>query len=260
MLEICIDSVASARAAAVGRADRVELCSALPEGGTTPPLGLIEAVREVFPGGLMVLIRPRGHDFLYSADEVACMCRDIRHAARAGADGVVIGALSASGEIDTETCHRLIDEAGPLDITFHRAFDMSRDLESSLDQIAGLGIKRILTSGGRANAEAGAPMLRKLVLRAGGAVSLMPGGGVTPENLAVIVRATGAREIHLSGRRDVESDMEWRNEECHMGEFTRGREFTRREADTELISRCRTLLDTCLGGPAAAATDPVGSK
>jgi copper homeostasis protein len=243
MLEICIDSVASARAAAEGGADRVELCAALPEGGTTPSAGMIEQVREVFPGKLMVIIRPRGYDFLFDADEHVVMRRDVRIARAAGADGIVIGCLRANGTVDEENCRALIDAASGLDVTFHRAFDMSRDLHEALRTLHDLGIRRVLSSGGQADVPAGAAILRDLLTNAPTDMVIMPGGGITPENLAAVLEATKAREVHLSAREGVTSGMLHRNPGCHMGDFTRGDEYTWRVASAASIRRCREILD-----------------
>jgi len=243
MLEICIDGVGSARAAAAGGADRVELCANLPDGGTTPSIGMIRAVRRVFGGGVMVIIRPRGGDFLYNEDEVGVMLEEIRAAREAGADGVVIGCLCADGTVDRELCGRLREAAGPLDVTFHRAFDMSRDPGEALEAIVGLGIGRILTSGGAADVPRGLEAIGGVVRQAGGRVSIMPGGGVTPGNLAGVVGATGVREIHLSARSERESAMAHRNEGCWMGDFTRGREYKLKEADVGKVRAAREALD-----------------
>ena len=247
MLEICIDGVASARAAAAGGADRVELCANLPEGGTTPSAGMIRAVRSAFNGGLMVIIRPRGYDFLYSPDELEVMLHDIRTARDLGADGVVIGCLTAEGRVDQARCERLMEAAGSLDLTFHRAFDMTRDLGEALEDIAKLGIKRILTSGGKPDVPAGISVIESLVRRAGERLSIMPGGGVTEKNLADIVRATGVREIHLSARAGVKSMMAHRNETCSMGAFTAGHEYEWREASVGKVRLARQALTDAFG-------------
>ncbi len=243
-LEICIDCPASARAAGDGGADRVELCANLPDGGTTPSLGTIRAVRRVFDGGLMVIIRPRGGDFLFDSDEIAAMAEDIRAAREAGADGVVIGCLTAEGIVDRDLCSRLLEAAGSLDVTFHRAFDMSRDLDEALDAIVSLGIGRILTSGGAPDVPAGIERIATLVGRAAGRVSIMPGGGVVPGNVAEIVSATGVREIHLSARSEHESAMQFRNESCSMGAFTAGREYKLKVANAGKIRVARQALDS----------------
>jgi len=246
MLEICIDGVASARAAADGGADRVELCANLPEGGTTPSAGMIRAVREAFPDRVMVIIRPRGYDFLYSEDEMEVMLEDITVARELDADGVVIGCLTAEGRVDIERCERLIEAAGPLDVTFHRAFDMTRDLVEALEDIRSLGVKRILTSGGKPDAAAGATVISDLVSQADGGISMMPGGGVTPENIAGIVKATGVHEVHLSARHQVLGGMTFRNDHCHMGAFSRADEYNWREASADLVRQAKLALHSAV--------------
>ena len=245
-LEICIDGPASARAAQAGGADRVELCANLAEGGVTPSLGMIRAVRAVFSRGLMVLIRPRAGDFLYDADELAAMRDDIRTARDLGADGIVIGSLNPDGTVDRDACAGLIEAAGPLEITFHRAFDLSRDLPESLETIAGLGLRRILTSGGAPDAPSGLAALARLVEQAGPRLSIMPGGGVTSQNIGEIVRATGGRSAHPRARSSRVSPMRFRNEACHLGDHTRGREYEIRRADVALVRAAREALDTAL--------------
>lgn len=167
-LEICCYSVESVAAAASGGADRVELCASRPEGGVTPSYATIELAREVPGIGLYVIIRPRGGDFCYSAREFNCMKRDIAIAGRLGADGVVIGMLQPDGSVDKERLKVLVDAAGDMDITFHRAFDMSRDPEKALDDIRELGIYRVLSSGTRNTVDEGLPVLTALVRQAAG--------------------------------------------------------------------------------------------
>ena len=242
MLEICIDGVASAHAAAAGGADRVELCANLPEGGTTPSAGMIHAVRSAFTGGLMVIIRPRGYDFLYSQDEMQIMLHDIRVARELGADGVVVGCLTLDGRVDARSCEQLLSAAGPLDVTFHRAFDMTCNLNEALEDVIALGIKRILTSGGWPDVPAGISVIANLVRRSAGRSSIMPGGGVTEENLAEIVQATGVREVHLSARHAVPSGMEFRNPNCSMGAHSKEHEYERREASAEKIRVAKKAL------------------
>lgn len=242
MLEICIDGVASAKAAAMGGADRVELCANLPEGGTTPSAGTIRAVRSAFSSGLMIIIRPRGYDFLYSEDEMGVMLEDIRVARNLGADGVVIGCLRADGTVDRGRCARLLDAAGTMDITFHRAFDMTRDLSEAMEDLIALGIRRVLSSGGKADVPNGMETLTNLVVQAAGRISIMPGGGVTEDNIAEILRTTGAREIHLSARDTVMSTMTFRNPDCFMGAFSKPDEYQWREASAEKIRLAKTRM------------------
>lgn len=249
MLEICIDGVASARAAAEGGADRVELCANLSEGGTTPSAGMIQAVRAAFPGQMMVLIRPRGYDFLYDDEEMAIMLQDIQIVRNLGADGVVVGCLTPAGRVDHLKCRRLLDAAGALDVTFHRAFDMTRDLGEALEDIARLGIRRILTSGGAADVTAGLERIAVLARQSAGRVSIMPGGGVTGENLAEVVGSTGVREIHLSARDTVESSMTFRNPSCAMGVFSAANEYAWRQTSARKVRLARRALDSALANP-----------
>lgn len=248
MLEICIDCVTSARAAQAAGADRVELCANLPEGGTTPSAGMIRAVRAAFSGGLMVIIRPRGYDFLYSEDEMEVMREDIRVARKLGADGVVIGCLRADGTVDRERCASLLDVAGNMDITFHRAFDMTRDLPEALEDLISLGIRRVLSSGGKPDVPAGIETLTNLTNQAAGRISIMPGGGVTEHNIEEILRATGAHEIHLSARDTVGSAMVFRNPHCFMGAFSKPDEYEWREASVEKIRLAKQNMLAALPG------------
>ena len=190
----------------------------------------------------MVIIRPRGYDFLYSSEELQVMLHDIQTARALGADGVVIGCLNRDGRVDVQPCQALVAAAGPLDITFHRAFDMTRDLSEALEDVCALGIRRVLTSGGRQDVPAGADQIATLVGQAKGRVSIMPGGGVTAENLAEIVAATGVKEIHLSARDTVRSGMLYRNQDCFMGAFSRANEYEWREARAEVVRRAKAAL------------------
>lgn len=204
-LEVCCADLQSVRAAKEGGAHRVELCHALGLDGLTPSAGMIAtAVDMGIP--VQVLIRPREGDFVYDRDEVRCMQQDIRLARRAGANGVVIGALKPDGSIDVETVRRLVGEAEGLSITFHRAFDVCAQPEEALEQIVSLGCHRLLTSGQAPTAEQGIPLLQRLVEQSSGRIIIMPGAGVNPQNARRILSRTGAREIHGSLRRDGHTD------------------------------------------------------
>ena len=239
ILEICAGSVESAIAARDGGAARIELCAALEIGGTTPSAGLIAEARKIKGIVLNVIIRPRGGDFLYNEHEAACMEQDIRTCRQLGADGVVIGALTAEGDIDTALCKRLIDAADGMSITFHRAFDMCRYPKRALEELIAIGCDRVLTSGQAATAEDGLPLLKELVQQAAGRISIMPGCGVNSGNAARILQATAAVEIHASARKSVGSGMLFRHSGVSMG--TPGSdEYARKETDAnevELIVR-----------------------
>ncbi|MDE6826557.1 MAG: copper homeostasis protein CutC [Paramuribaculum sp.] len=203
-LEICCGDIQSVKAAAEGGADRIELCCALSEGGLTPSAGLIRAARQMAPEtGLHVLIRPREGDFVYDEAETECMAEDIRTAKELGADGVVIGALTQEGEIDTDLCRHLIEQAGEMSVTFHRAFDRCRDMGPALEQIIALGCDRILTSGQAASAYEGAGRLAELKRLAAGRIMIMAGAGVTPENAREILGRSMADELHASAREEI---------------------------------------------------------
>ena len=217
ILEVCAGSVESVAAARNGGAARVELCSALEIGGITPSVGLIIEARHIEGIALNVLIRPRGGDFLYNESEVATMEQDIIAARQCGADGVVIGALTAEGDVDVQVCNRLIKAAEGMSITFHRAFDMCRNPFLALEDIISLGCHRILTSGQAASAYAGITLIKQLVEAAQGRISIMPGCGVNATNATAILNSTGCYEIHASARTSVESRMQYRHNGVSMG-------------------------------------------
>ena len=199
LVEVAVDSVASATMAAALGAGRLELCQDLELGGTTPSLGLIEAVRERVAIPVVVMIRPRAGDFGYGPDEIRVMERDIRHAAVAGANGVVVGPLTADGGIDQEGLKRLVAIAGPIPVTFHRAFDSVTRPLKSLEVLMANGVARLLTAGGGTTAYEGRAAIGRLVRRAGSELTVIAGGGVTAEHVSALVNATEVPEIHLSG-------------------------------------------------------------
>ena len=215
--EICANSVASCIAAQEGGADRVELCAGIPEGGTTPSYGMIRNARKSISIALNVIIRPRGGDFLYSQSELEEMLYDITAAKELGADGLVFGCLHPDGSVDMEAMKPLMEAAGNTPVTFHRAFDHSKDPFQALEDIIELGCARILTSGCQPTALEGAPLLAQLVEKAGDRIIIMPGCGVKENNIAEIARLSGAREFHFSARESVESGMIFRNPQVAMG-------------------------------------------
>ncbi|MDA8298046.1 MAG: copper homeostasis protein CutC [Actinomycetota bacterium] len=202
VFEVCAGSLAALEAALAAGAARVELCAGLSLGGLTPSLGAIRSAvaRCARRARLHVLIRPRPGDYVYSPGEVEVMEADVVLAKAAGADGVVIGALDQRARVDVATCRRLVALARPLSVTFHRAFDATSDPLASLAEVAALGVDRLLSSGGAADALAGADVLAELVRRAGDELVVMAGGGITEANVADVVRRAKVRELHFSGR------------------------------------------------------------
>lgn len=211
LLEIACNSAMSAVAAQHGGANRIELFENLEQGGTTPSLGSIAVAREQLQIPLFVLIRPRPGDFHYGSVEAEIMLRDIRHCRQLGCDGVVIGALTVDAEIDMTLCRELVSAAGPMDITFHRAFDAARDLPTALEQIAGLGIKRILSSGGHASAAEGSAVLSSLAEQAGSRLALMAGAGLSAQNITEVALKTGCVQLHASAKGRHRSAMRYQN-------------------------------------------------
>lgn len=235
ILEACVDSVEAAIAAQEGGADRVELCANLLEGGTTPSAGTIQLARENLDVGLNVMIRPRGGDFCYSDVESEAMKVDIELAKKLGANGVVFGILKEDGSVDTERTGALVAHARPMSVTFHRAFDMSRDPYEALEDIIKLGIDRVLTSGQEYSALEGLDLITDLVQKAGDRIIVMPGGGITERNIEKIVEHSGAKEAHVAAPVGVESRMKYRNTRCFMGGELRPPEFTLTVTDPNRI-------------------------
>jgi copper homeostasis protein len=244
-LEICVDSVESAVAAETGGAQRIELCSALSEGGLTPSVGLIKEVRSHLRLGVFVMIRPRGGDFYYSAEELAVMRDDILAARDAGADGVVLGLLTADGEIDVQHTTELVELARPMQVTFHRAIDMTRDMGQALEDVIRTGANRILTSGGEANAMLGSARAAKLVQAAQDRIAVMVCGNVRSENLQQIAETTGAREFHAALRTPAPSPVTFRNLNLSMGE-PGADEYMRYVVLPENVAKLRKSMDDLL--------------
>lgn len=242
ILEICAGSVESAIAARDGGAQRIELCAALEVGGVTPSAGLIVEARKVNGLTLNVIIRPRGGDFLYNEYEVACMEEDIRTCRSLGVDGIVIGALTAEGDIDSAACQRLINAAEGMSVTFHRAFDMCRNPQKALEELIALGCHRVLTSGQAATAQTGIPLLKELVKQADNRIIIMPGCGVNSNNAAKILQATGANEIHASARKNVGSGMIFRHSGVSMGNPDSD-EYARKETD---VNEVKAIVDSII--------------
>ena len=225
--EICVDSVAGVRAAKAAGAHRVELCANLLEGGTTPSRGMIRQARAIAGIGIHVIIRPRGGDFLYDDDEFAIMMDDIDTAKAEGADGVVIGPLTAEGDVDLGRTRDLIARARPLSVTFHRAFDMARDPYAALETLIGLGVNRILTSGQEPSVLEGLPLITDLIRRAGDRIIIMPGAGITARNAARIVAEAGPKEIHFAALEPESGGMRFRRSHIFMGGELRAPEYDR---------------------------------
>lgn len=240
-LEIVVYNIESALKAQEGGADRIELCDNPAEGGTTPSFGMIESVRQNVNIDVFVMIRPRGGDFNYSNYEFHCMKRDIYQCQRISVDGIVFGILNADGTLDKKRCKELIHIARPLQVTCHRAFDMTRDPFEALEDSIEAGFDRILTAGHQTTAALGADLIAELVKKANGRIAIMPGSGVNENTVEEIVRKTKVTEIHFSATAFRDSVMQYRNQAIAGMGSEEGSEFKYRTVDPQRVRTMRLL-------------------
>ena len=234
-LEACCNSVQSAVEAQKGGAKRVELCNNLPEGGTTPPFSHIQRTRKLIDIQLYTLIRPRGGDFCYSNIEFDTMKQDIHHCGQAKCNGVVIGILNPDGTVDKKRSAELIEIAKSygMGVTFHRAFDRTKDLFAALEDVIDLGCERILTSGGTESAIQAKDTLKDLIIKSNGQSIIMPGSGITEENIFELVMATGLKEFHGSFQSRYKGEMAF-----HSPQFPNlNEEYTYLQTDSRRIKQ-----------------------
>ena len=210
-IEIAVTDYATAKAAAAGGADRIELCCALSEGGITPSFGLIKQCRQDITSPIFPIIRPRAGDFLYSEQEFQIIRRDVLACKELGCDGIVAGFLQQDGTIDKRRTGMIRELAYPMEMTFHRAFDRARDPLLAMEELIELGCERILTSGQQQTAVEGIELLRQLADIAGSRIIIMPGSGIRPGNIKQLAEQTGAIEFHASLRRTTTSPMDYRH-------------------------------------------------
>jgi len=239
-LEVCVDSVESAEAAAMGGATRLELCANLVIGGTTPGVFLLREIKRICRIPVNVLIRPRFGDFCYTKSELRIMAEEIRQFAGEGANGAVIGALRPNGDLDIESMEFLCCFADGMALTLHRAFDMSRDPFKTRKQAEELGVGTILTSGQRNRCLDGAGLIGELA--ALGGVDIMAGGGVTADVIRQLREKTGISSYHLSGKIVVDSPMVYRNPDLSMG-LPSLSEYERWQTSAENITAARKVLE-----------------
>lgn len=234
-IEICAAHIQSAIAAQEGGAKRIELCDNLYEGGTTPSYAFIKMVREKLDIDLNVMIRPRGSDFCYSDLEFEMMKQDIKISKELGADGVVFGLLLTDGTVDKKRTKQLVDIARPMSVTFHRAFDATADPFKSLEDIINLGFDRILTAGQKNTVPEGMHLIKQIIEKASDRIIIMPGSGINEKNIKEIRDFTGAKEFHLTGRKSIQSKMEYRKRGIYFGGLLQIPEYEIKLTDPKTI-------------------------
>jgi len=243
LIEVCAANIQSAIAAQQSGAKRIELCDNLYEGGTTPSYATIKIAREKLDIGLNVMIRPRGSDFCYSDMEFEIMKEDILICKELDVDGVVFGILLPDGNIDTERTKQLVGFARPMNITFHRAFDVTPDPFKALEDIIDLGIDRILTAGQKNTVSEGKYLIKQIIEKAGDRIIIIPGSGINEKNIKEIRDLTGAKEFHLTGRKTVQSKMEYRKEGIYFGGLIQIPEYEINITDTDKIIKIVNLVN-----------------
>lgn len=242
-LECCVDSAESALEAKLGGADRIELCSALVIGGLSPSVSLFEKIKEETDIRTHVLLRPRYGDFCYTDMEHEILKKEVRMFGKMGADAVVIGSLCPDGSLDMEQMKELMEAAGDMDVTLHRAFDMCRDPFQALEDAKRLGIKTILTSGQKNNCVDGVELLKDLVKEADGKIDIMIGSGVDASVIPLLYEKTGAVSYHMSGKITLQSRMEYKKADVTMGAASVN-EYEIFRTSEEKVRAARTILDT----------------
>jgi copper homeostasis protein len=238
LIEIATTDFTTTRQAVEGGADRIELCSALSEGGTTPTYGTIKKCRHAFDVALFPIIRPRSGDFLYDEEEFSIMEDEVLMSRQLGCDGVVIGLLLPDGRIDLKRTERLVQLAYPMEVTFHRAFDRCLEPFEAMESLIRIGCQRILTSGQKPAAPDGVDLIADLVKEAGGRICIMPGSGVRKENVKSLAEKTGAMEFHSSLRSTAPSGMRF-----HHPAFAASKEsYTNPSIDPSEVRELRKSL------------------
>ncbi len=235
IIEVCATSIMSAIAAEKGGAKRIELCDNILEGGTTPSAGMIRMATEKLNLDVCVLIRPRGGDFLYNNIEFEQIKQDILIAKQLNADGVVIGILDKDGLVDMVRMEELISLAKPMQVVFHRAFDMCSEPYIVLNQLIELKVDRLLTSGQKNTAIEGAELIRELITIARGRIEIMPGSGINTENFSELIIKTGATNYHLTGRSIVRSGMDYQQNIVLLNSLNKDADYAWQETDVNII-------------------------
>ncbi len=242
LIEAAAFTPSSALEAARGGADRIELCSGFAEGGLSPSAGTVAMVREKTDIPINVMVRPRVGDFVYNADELLAMEKEILYYKQIGVNGIVLGVLNEKGEVNVDALKHLVHVARPMSVTFHRAFDQCANLLQELDKLIDCGVDRVLTSGGKPNVTQGLEVLKQLIEHAGYSIIILPGGGITAANANEIVNQLGVKELHLSGKKMVTSAMSKLTVEVNLCSPSEVFDFHWYECDAQRIRAVKELF------------------
>lgn len=240
LLEICCYSMECARTAQLQGADRIELCSAPKEGGLTPSLGVLRAVRQHVSIPVNPIIRPRGGDFCYTDGEFSAMLDDIAMVRDLGFSGLVTGILNVDGNVDMPRMEKIMVAAGPLNVTFHRAFDMCANPLNALNKLSDLGVARVLTSGQKSDAAQGLTKIMELIAQVDAPI-IMAGAGVRAANLSLFLNA-GVQEVHSSAGVWLASPMRYRNSGLSMSSDTQADEYSRYAVDGAAVAEMKAII------------------
>lgn len=243
LIEVAAFTPQSALSAAQAGAHRIELCSGFAEGGLSPSAASIAYVKENTSIPIHVMIRPRIGDFVYNKTEKEIILKDIAYCKQCLIDGVVIGALTPEGNIDTEFVKKAVQEAFPMSVTFHRAFDICADMHQALEQLIECKVNRILTSGGQPKAPQAADIIASLVNAAANKITILPGGGISVDNVKMLIEQTGVKEIHFSGKKLVSSPMP-PHPHVSLSSCLQVDDYNWFECDMQKIKEMRELVDT----------------
>lgn len=241
LLEICCYSMECAVTAQQNGADRVELCAAPKEGGLTPSYGVLKSVREAVTIPVHPIIRPRGGDFCYSAGEFDAMLEDVVRVRELGFPGLVIGLLDEDANVDMPRMRQIMAAAKGMAVTFHRAFDMCKNPIQAFENLAELGVARILTSGQQSTAEKGLQLIMELKGHSGVPI-IMAGAGVRASNLKTFLNA-GVEELHSSAGKWTPSPMRYRNTGLSMSTYAEADEYSRYSVDGESVAVMKSMID-----------------
>ncbi|RZK50157.1 MAG: copper homeostasis protein CutC [Pedobacter sp.] len=239
-IEVCANSFASAVAAEKGGAMRVELCDNLAEGGTTPSYAQIKMCVDHLHIEVWPILRPRGGDFLYTADEFEIMKMDLEVCKNLGCSGVVTGILTAEGTVDKVRCAELIKLASPMPVAFHRAFDLCNNLQEALEDLIELGFVRILTSGTAPTALAGVDIIADLIKKSENRICIMPGAGINPDNIKQIQKLTHAKNFHSTAKSKIPSKMKFKNPVAKLGQHSE--EYVHEESSAFVVKQLVDLI------------------